>query len=198
DQAVMSEKDNNKAQDPNPRFAKEGCSVLLNVNDGDRLIFARLSENKNYSLKPLIGAPFGSLFQVETGEYGSFLSRLLPIKKESSSNNVIDDARDNRELIDNSEAQNLIGEEIEAMRREGANGDEIIEALTATSKTFDLKFQLSHVFICEAYFKKYPVRIGFLRVDALSLLLTMANVTAYSDVLVVDMVGGLVTGAVAE
>lgn len=38
----------------------------------------------------------------------------------------------------------------------------------------------------------------FLRVDALSLLLTMANVTAYSDVLVVDMVGGLVTGAVAE
>lgn len=26
----------------------------------------------------------------------------------------------------------------------------------------------------------------------------MANVTAYSDVLVVDMVGGLVTGAVAE
>lgn len=34
--------------------------------------------------------------------------------------------------------------------------------------------------------------------DALSLLLSMANVTANSDVLVLDMVGGLVTGAVAE
>ena len=34
--------------------------------------------------------------------------------------------------------------------------------------------------------------------DALSLLLSMANVTANSDVLVVDMVGGLLTGAVAE
>ena len=34
--------------------------------------------------------------------------------------------------------------------------------------------------------------------DALSLLLSMANVTANSDVLIVDMVGGLLTGAVAE
>lgn len=34
--------------------------------------------------------------------------------------------------------------------------------------------------------------------DTLSLLLSMANVSANSDVLVVDMVGGLLTGAVAE
>lgn len=34
--------------------------------------------------------------------------------------------------------------------------------------------------------------------DALSLLLSMANVTANSDILVLDMVGGLITGAVAE
>ncbi|KAJ0258629.1 hypothetical protein HA466_0073900 [Hirschfeldia incana] len=220
--------ENDKAQDPNPRFASEGCSVLLDVNDGDRLVFARLSGgatlkigNTKYSLKPLIGAPFGSLFQVETGDDGSsLLYRILPIKKESSSNNVTEDARDNRELIDNNESQNLTEEDIEAMRREGAKGDEIIEALIANSKTFDKKFQLSQEkyklkkqkkyapkvllrrpfarSICEAYFKKYPARIGFLRIDALSLLLTMANVTAYSDVLVVDMVGGLVTGAVAE
>jgi hypothetical protein len=38
----------------------------------------------------------------------------------------------------------------------------------------------------------------FLRVDALSLLLSLANVTANSDILLVDMVGGLLTGAVAE
>ncbi|KAG2332075.1 hypothetical protein Bca52824_003255 [Brassica carinata] len=227
DQAMPENQNNNKPQYPNPRFASEGCSVLLDVNDGDRLVFARLSGgaifkigNKNYSLKPLIGAPFGSLFQVETGEEGSFLSRILPIKKESSSVNVVEDGRDNRELIDDNESQNLTGEEIEAMRREGAKGEEIIEALIANSKTFDKKFQLSQEkyllkkqkkyapkvllrrpfarSICEAYFKKYPARIGFIRVDALSLLLTMANVTAYSDVLVVDMVGGLITGAVAE
>jgi len=37
-----------------------------------------------------------------------------------------------------------------------------------------------------------------LRVDTLSLLLSMANVSSNSDILVVDMVGGLLTGAVAE
>lgn len=34
--------------------------------------------------------------------------------------------------------------------------------------------------------------------DTLSLLLSLANVTAHSDVLVFDMIGGIVTGAVAE
>jgi len=37
-----------------------------------------------------------------------------------------------------------------------------------------------------------------MRVDTLSLLLSMANIGPYSDVLVVDMVGGLIVGAVAE
>lgn len=40
--------------------------------------------------------------------------------------------------------------------------------------------------------------IRFLRMDTLSFLLSMANVAPRSDVLVVDMVGGLLTGAVAE
>ena len=37
-----------------------------------------------------------------------------------------------------------------------------------------------------------------MRVDTLSLMLSMANVGAYSDVLAVHMVGGLVVGAVSE
>uniref|UniRef100_A0A453DR38 tRNA (adenine(58)-N(1))-methyltransferase non-catalytic subunit TRM6 n=1 Tax=Aegilops tauschii subsp. strangulata TaxID=200361 RepID=A0A453DR38_AEGTS len=106
------------------------------------------------------------------------------------------------------------------MKREGASGDAIVEALIANSSTFGnktvfsqekykLKKQKKYApkvllrrpssrSICETYFKKYPARIGFMRVDALSLLLSMANVGAYSDVLAVDMVGGLVVGSVAE
>lgn len=55
DQAViMSENNNNNKahQDPNPRFASEGCSVLLDVNDGDRLVFARLSGGALVILSP--------------------------------------------------------------------------------------------------------------------------------------------------
>ncbi|KAL4650167.1 hypothetical protein ACB092_01G067100 [Castanea dentata] len=228
----MSQNNSQSDSIQNPRVTWEGCSVLLDINDGDRLVFARLSAgstlkigNKTYSLQPLIGCPFGSLFQVENGDQGHCLARFVP---SIEGNNIQekgdfesqDEIKDNRALVDNNKAQSLTGEEINAMRSQGATGDEIVEALIANSATFEKKTLFSQEkyrlkkqkkyapkvllrrpfarSICEAYFKKYPARIGFLRVDALSLLLSMANVSANSDVLVVDMVGGLLTGAVAE
>ncbi|MED6132461.1 hypothetical protein PIB30_019257 [Stylosanthes scabra] len=212
----------------NGRVTWEGCSVLLDINDGDRLVFARLSPaaklkigNKNCSLQPLIGTPFGSLFQLD----GTSLSPFIPSPQADATTNeeIKDDnveSRDNRQLLDNNTAQTLTGEDIEAMRRQGAGGNEIIEALIANSATYDKKTAFSQEkyrrkkqkkyapkvlmrrpvarSICEAYFKKYPSKIGFLRVDTLSLLLSMANVSANSDILVVDMISGLLTGAVAE
>ncbi|XP_027331882.1 tRNA (adenine(58)-N(1))-methyltransferase non-catalytic subunit trm6 isoform X2 [Abrus precatorius] len=212
------------------RVTWEGCSVLLDINDGDRLVFARLSPaaklkigNKNCSLQPLIGRAFGTLFQVETASDGPFLS---PAQGNVTNNEEIRDgevnveSKDNRALIDNNLAQSLTGEDIEAMRRQGARGNEIIDALIANSATFEKKTLFSQEkyrlkkqkkyapkvlmrcpvarSICEAYFKKYPSKIGFLRVDTLSLLLSMGNVSSNSDILIVDMVGGLLTGAVAE
>ncbi|KAE8770898.1 putative tRNA (guanine-N(1)-)-methyltransferase,putative [Hordeum vulgare] len=214
-----------------PREAWEGCSVLLDINDGDRLAFFRLTPgatvkigDKSCSLQPLLGRPFGSLFRL--GPDG-----LLPCNtaapdapsqddKPRDAGQAQDETRDNRSLVDNNTAQTLSSEDIDAMKREGASGDAIVEALIANSSTFGnktvfsqekykLKKQKKYApkvllrrpssrSICETYFKKYPARIGFMRVDALSLLLSMANVGAYSDVLAVDMVGGLVVGAVAE
>ncbi|KAK4752789.1 hypothetical protein SAY87_021587 [Trapa incisa] len=214
------------------RVTWEGCSVLLDINDGDRLVFARLNQgstlkigNKTYSLKPLVGCPFGSLFQVDNGPKGSVLWRVtLPSQEgnhvQGKGSSESQESRDNRALVDNNQAQTLTGDDIEALRKEGATGEEIIEALIANSSTFEKKTTFSQEkyrikkqkkyaprvlvrkpvtrTICEAYFKKYPNRTGCLRVDALSLLLSMGNVAAHSDILVVDMVGGLLTGAVAE
>ncbi|XP_062163200.1 uncharacterized protein LOC133870157 isoform X2 [Alnus glutinosa] len=228
----MSENNSQSGSVQNPRVTWEGCSVLLDINDGDRLVFARLSAastlkigNKSYNLQPLIGCPFGSLFQVENGDKGPYLSRfILSIEgnniQEKGDFQSQEITKDNRALIDNNKAQSLTGEDIDAMRRQGATGDEIVDALIANSATFEKKTLFSQEkyrlkkqkkyapkvllrrpfarSICEAYFKKYPARIGFLRVDTLSLLLSMANVSANSDVLVVEMVGGLLTGAVAE
>ncbi|PSS31260.1 TRNA (adenine(58)-N(1))-methyltransferase non-catalytic subunit like [Actinidia chinensis var. chinensis] len=219
----------------NPRVTWEGCSVLLDVNDGDRLVFARLTPasslaigNKKYALQPLIGCPFGSLFQVENGKEGPYLSLVLPTTTEVSGDNVQekvycqikDESKDNRALVDNNTAQSLTGEDIDSMRRQGATGDEIVQALIANSATFEKKTSFSQEkyrlkkqkkyapkvllrrpftrSICETYFKKYPARSGYLRVGTLSLLLSMGNVSPHSDVLVVDMVGGILTGAVAE
>uniref|UniRef100_A0A803KVA5 tRNA (adenine(58)-N(1))-methyltransferase non-catalytic subunit TRM6 n=1 Tax=Chenopodium quinoa TaxID=63459 RepID=A0A803KVA5_CHEQI len=215
------------------RLTWEGCSVLLDINDGERLVFARLSPaatlkigKKNFSLQPIVGCPFGSSFRVDNGKDGPYLSRVVPSEEEGGNNvqeeeNVTgEELRDNRALVDNNTAQSLTGEDIDEMRRQGATGEQIVEALIANSTTFENKTSFSQEkyrlrkqkkyapkvlvrrpfvrSICDAYFRKYPARIGCLRSDSLALLLSMANVTAHSDVLVVDMVGGIVTGAVAE
>ncbi|KAH7567143.1 hypothetical protein JRO89_XS07G0023200 [Xanthoceras sorbifolium] len=223
----------NKIQlDPshNPRVTWEGCSVLLDINDGDRLVFARLTAastlkigNKNYFLQPLVGCPFGSLFQVDNGKEGPVLSRVVPSKEgfffyffiffrdgdvpeKAENHQISEEFRDNRAIVDDNKAQSLTGENIDEMRRQGASGDEIVEALIANSATFDKKTSFSQEKYRLKKQKKYAPRVllrrpfarRFLRVDTLSLLLSMANITANSDVLVVDMVGGLLTGAVAE
>ncbi|KAL9246237.1 hypothetical protein vseg_019799 [Gypsophila vaccaria] len=221
------------------RTTWEGCSVLLDINDGERLVFARLSPaatlkvgKKNCSLQPIIGCPFGSLFSVETGKEGIFLSRVLPTDDEC---NTVDkeeeeetngELRDNRALVDNNTAQTLTGEDIEELRKQGATGEQIVEALIANSATFDKKTLFSQEkyrlrkqkkyapkvlvrrpfvrSISDTYFKKNPTKIGYLRSDSLSLLLTMANITTQLTqtfcwwIWPVDMAGGLVTGAVPE
>ncbi|KAM0873740.1 hypothetical protein ACQ4PT_037876 [Festuca glaucescens] len=217
-----------------PREAWEGCSVLLDINDGDRLAFFRLTPgatvkigDKSCSLQPLVGRPFGSLFRVGPSglvpcapSQGKDACSFFQFMHDGAHVQAQAETRDNRSLVDNNTAQTLSSEDIEAMKREGASGDVIVEALIANSSTFGnktvfsqekykLKKQKKYApkvllrcpstrSICETYFKKYPARIGFMRVDTLSLMLSMANVGAYSDVLVVDMVGGLVAGAVAE
>ncbi|XP_060199819.1 uncharacterized protein LOC132628112 [Lycium barbarum] len=226
--AVDEDSNQNQCQNDKSRLTYEGCNVLLDINDGDRLVFARLTAastlkigNKKCSLQPLIGCPFGSLFQVESGKEGTILSRFVP---NAEGNNLeekdVDGSKDNRALVDNNTAQSLTSEDIDEMRKQGAKGDEIVEALIANSATFEKKTLFSQEkyrvkkqkkyaprvlmrrpfarSICEAYFKKHPDKIGFMRVDALSLLLSLGNVTANADVLVVDMLGGILTGAIAE
>lgn len=61
-----------------------------------------------------------------------------------------------------------------------------------------MSFDDVNVFFFDFIYVQFCQLFRFLRVDTLSLLLSMANVSPNSDILVVDMVGGLLTGAVAE
>ncbi|KAG4966603.1 hypothetical protein JHK85_041578 [Glycine max] len=175
--------------------------------------------NKNCSLQPLIGRPFGCLSICDLVN-GNNAEELRDVQVSVKSRDKVEDnypeeerdvqanvdSRDNRELVDNNTAQRLTGEDIEAMRRQGAGGNEIIEALIANSVTFEKKTSFSQEKYRLKKQKKYapkvlmrrPVARRFLRVDTLSLLLSMGNVSSNSDILVVDMIGGLLTGAVAE
>ena len=48
--------------------------------------------------------------------------------------------------------------------------------------------------LAEFYFKKVPVKTGWLRPDSLAILLSLANISACSRNLVVDGTGGLIAG----
>jgi len=106
------------------------------------------------------------------------------------------------------------------MKQAGKHGKEIIDALTNNSATFQTKSEFAQekykkrkakkyvqlacakrpttASICDTLFNKQPLKIGYLRPDALGILLHMANVGQGSKILVLENCGGMITGAVAE
>ncbi|KAF3613886.1 putative tRNA (adenine(58)-N(1))-methyltransferase non-catalytic subunit trm6-like isoform X2 [Capsicum annuum] len=134
-----------------------------------------------------------------SGEASAFWKRGNSLEEKD-----VDGSKDNRAIVDNNTAQSLTSEDIDEMQ--GAKGDEIVEALIANSATFEKKTLFSQEKYRVKKQKKYAPRVllrrpfarRFMRVDALSLLLCLGNVTANADVLEVEMVGGILTGAIAE
>ena len=133
--------------------------------------------------------------------------------------------RDNRSVVDTKGArgdtnQELGHKEIEDLKTKGMDGSQIVEALVTNSKTFDKMTDLAQkkykkrnvekyvlvgcakkptaATLSESYYSKQASRIGFLRPDTLALLMCLANVGPYQNVLVLESSSGLVTGAVAE
>ena len=115
--------------------------------------------------------------------------------------------------------QNLTQADIESLKQK-TDGSSIVDALVTHSNTFDMmsdfaqkKYKKRKVdkyvlvgcarkptaaALAEAYYSKQASRIGGLRPDTLALVLNMANVGPYQNVLVLEASSGLVTGAVAE
>ena len=81
--------------------------------------------DKSCSLQPLVGGPNG----------------LVPCQDDkprdggAADGQPQDETRDNRPLIDNNTVQTLSSKDIEAMKREDASGDAIVEALIANGST---------------------------------------------------------------
>jgi len=164
------------ANSNNRNLTTPGCAVLLDINDGDRLAFAHLSPhasvkvgNAKCLLDPLVGIPFGSVFEVQSGPNGHVLVRLqhpITVDAESKEKESIESeeavesmCRDNRALIDNNTAQTLSAEDIEQMRREGATGKAIIEALVANSASFEAKSAFSQEKYKRRKQKKYAPHV---------------------------------------
>ncbi|PHT66774.1 hypothetical protein T459_31199 [Capsicum annuum] len=107
-------------QNDKSRLTFEGCNVLLDINDGDRLVFSRLTAAS-------VGTQDGRVvlrrqFQVLVRK-GMGLNPILDITSPLCGNTLgnsleekdVDGSKDNRAIVDNNTAQSLTSEDIDEM-----------------------------------------------------------------------------------
>lgn len=177
---------------------------------------ACIGKHRAVNLDPLLGAPFGSTYEVN--EDGILYPAERDPVGEWRQAKPMDDHRSNKAINDNKDnsAQGLSQDDIARLKAEGKSGDEIVAQLCANSTTFSSKTafaqekykkkkMMKHLTrvrarrptartICEAYFYKQPAAINYMRYDALGMLLAFGNLGAHAQPLVVETCGGLVVG----
>ncbi|DBA03000.1 TPA: hypothetical protein N0F65_003188 [Lagenidium giganteum] len=210
----------------NPNVIHEGDTVICQTSD-DRMFFQPMNKDETIrvgkkltSVRPVFGAFYGSIFEVQNKKLTRVDGGLFPdpVAPETGESFVPDS--DNRSYADTNSAQKLSAKEIHGLREEGASGQEIIKALVENSETWDAKTEFSKQkylkkkqqkymprvrflkctaeSLCRTYRLKNPSKILNMREDTLGQILAYANIHAKAQVLVVDTVMGLVTGAIAE
>lgn len=132
----------------------------------------------------------------------------------------ISQVNDNRNLVDDNKAQALSQSQVQRLRRTGTEGSAIVETLIENSATFKDKTEFSKAkyvtrkqmkyqqrcrivrctpySICQAMFLKDARRMMNMREDTLGQILSYSNVCAGCQVLVMETVMGVVTGALAQ
>ncbi|TNV78396.1 hypothetical protein FGO68_gene13808 [Halteria grandinella] len=128
--------------------------------------------------------------------------------------------KDNRDIVDNNTAQKLTQVEIEALKRSGMKGGDLIKHIVENSESWNKRTKFSQekylkkkmqkyavtfeikkptaLELCEAYTQTQPQRILSLRADTLGLMMQMANINQESRVLLIDKTRGLLAGALIE
>ncbi|XP_047736848.1 tRNA (adenine(58)-N(1))-methyltransferase non-catalytic subunit TRM6 [Hyalella azteca] len=182
-------------------------------------------ESVSIHLSSAIGQPYGSTFQMVCSNDKKRIYYLQCLTWEEISNYDLKretaneaSAFDNRNLLGDGSSQKLTMEEIMALKKSGASGEEVIQAITANSTTFSSKTKYSQQkyvdkkgkkhaelivihkptidLIAEAMFFQGPRTVSYLRPDSLYQLLSYSNVYPGSRVAVYDSgTQGLVTAA---
>jgi tRNA (adenine58-N1)-methyltransferase non-catalytic subunit len=95
------------------------------------------------NLAPVIGAPYGSVFELQHGKLVRVVSGgLKPVLDIGAMTSAMPE-NNNRELVDSNTAQKLSVEDIQQMQGDGKTGAEIIKALTESSDTYAGKTEFS-------------------------------------------------------
>ena len=168
------------------RVVSPGEWVLLQTSDDRQMMVqatksgvVRMSKKKRCSTAPLVGARFGSVFELVgknlTPSDGDLLLDLTGALSGAAGNASEDGAAagegegavsaptDNRGLVDDNSAQKLDPREIERMKKEGVGGRAIVDALVSNSATFAGKTIFSQAKYLKRKQMKYMTRVRVIR-----------------------------------
>jgi len=124
---------------------------------------------KFVSLKPVVGQPYGSIFEEQDRKLVAVSGGLFPDAVAPEMGEFEVPANDNRHYTDTNSAQKLSNEEISGLKKQGATGKDIIQALVENSETWETKTDFSKQKYLKKKQQKYMPRIQFIKCTAQSL-----------------------------
>ncbi len=163
----------------------EGAWVLLLLSSGEQHIVRAKRGTKarigrlQFSLDPVLAAPFGWTFVVEVrGNQSSLVSDGRTVEELSGSLTDTfadlvaqpDEGVSNAKLVDDSTAQELSQGDVKRLKTGGASGADVVRALASSSKTFAEKTAFSQEKYLRKKAKKHMVYLTAARPTALALL----------------------------
>ncbi|KAN0028709.1 hypothetical protein ACTFIV_010561 [Dictyostelium citrinum] len=222
------DKNNTTIVKTSSNIIKEGDHVILDINNGEKFSVVKVKlgskvkiGKKQILINSVIGESYYSSFQVSNEK--NILERITQKEIDDRLNNLVElnqNDADNRNLDQNNTAQKLTQEDINEMKQKGTDSNTIIKTIVENSESFKTKTSFSQIkylkkkikkystivkiikptlkSLTEAYYKKDSRKICGLRFDSFGQLLTLGNIRANSQVLVVETCMGLVTGSIAE
>ncbi|GFY55621.1 hypothetical protein TNIN_423221 [Trichonephila inaurata madagascariensis] len=204
---------------------KEGDYVIVKTESVLRLV--ELKNNKPQYLGKrkarffaAVGQPYGSFFEIKTD--GSLSKLENPEEIENLLVKVDDNGeiKDNRSLTDSGESQKLTTSDIEAFKKQGLSGQEMVKKIVENSSSFQAKTAFAKEkylrkkqkkylnfvqvlkpnirLLAEMYYMQGPLKICNLRIDSLSQMLAFCNVMSGGKYMIMDTVAGLLTASVLE
>eukprot|EP00727_Mastigamoeba_balamuthi_P014199 m51a1_g9401 hypothetical protein (404) ;mRNA; f:293806-295410 len=197
-------------------MAVETRSRTVRAGDPVLLQKARVARTA-YDVSTLVGAAYGSVYAAERG---GALALALPEAPSVSAGAAAESSQDNRKLVDDNTAQRLGKDQIEELRKGGADGTAIVSALVENSASFKdktafaqekyikkkLKKHVAQIKLLEptafniatAAYAENPAKVGFVRPDMLAKMLYMLAVRAGTRALVCENCSGVLLGSIAE
>ncbi|EDO36423.1 predicted protein, partial [Nematostella vectensis] len=200
-----------EAQRAEKNLITEGKYVILKSGNNLRIVQVLKDrkiafERLHFFLDDAIGCHYGTTFEVDR-------DKVRPCWDTESSQPIKCDG----------DSQKLSKEDIQSLKAQGLSGKDIVDQLVQNSETYKDRTEFSkakyrkrkskkyvqHIIrftihkpntclLAETYYSKMPQKICDLRPDALSQILTLANIRANSRVLVMEQCQGMIVGSILD